>query len=258
MPTETIGTQHQFGYEWAAYPEIVPLYKEQFRRWLGPFPLEGFKGKRFLDGGCGIGRNSFWALSEGAQSGIAIDYDDRTVAVARKNLATFPNCDVRFQSIYDFDEIAVVDVAFSIGVIHHLADPRKALERLVNAIVPGGTLIVWLYAREGNELFLSVIDPLRKLVTSRLPNFVTHWIAFCLTVLLKGYLALPHKRPYELLLRGHSFRQLEAIVLDQLIPSIAHYWTADEIRALISDLPLSNVTLTHTNKMSWTLTATRA
>lgn len=252
------GTQHQFGYEWAAYPEIVAQHREQFQRWIAPFREEDFKGKRFLDAGCGMGRNSFWALSAGAASGIAIDYDERTVAAARKNLAGFPNCEVRFQSIYDLAENATVDIAFSIGVIHHLAEPRKAVENMVQALRPGGTLILWLYGREGNEFYLSVIDPFRKFVTSRFPHFMTRWTAAGMTVALKAYLALPHKRPYELLLRKHSFRQLELIVFDQLIPSIAHYWTADEVRQLVAGLPLADNVLSHANGMSWTLVATKA
>jgi SAM-dependent methyltransferase len=252
------GTQHQFGYEWAAYPEIVAQHREQFQRWIAPFREEDFKGKRFLDAGCGMGRNSFWALSAGAESGIAIDYDERTVAAARKNLAGFPNCEVRFQSIYDLAENATVDIAFSIGVIHHLAEPRKAVENMVQALKPGGTLILWVYGREGNEFYLSVIDPFRKFVTSRLPHFMTRWIAAGMTVALKAYLALPHKRAYELLLRKHSFRQLELIVLDQLIPTIAHYWTADEVRQLVAGLPLADDVLSHTNGMSWTFVAKKA
>lgn len=255
---DATGTQHQFGYEWEAYPEIVPQHREQFQRWIAPFREENFKGKRFLDAGCGMGRNSFWALSAGAASAIAIDYDERTVAAARKNLAAFPNCEVRFQSIYDLTEDATVDIAFSIGVVHHLAEPRKAVENLVRALKPGGTLILWLYAREGNEFYLSVIDPFRKLITSRLPHFMTRGIATAMTVALKAYLALPHKREYEVMLRKHSFRQLELIVLDQLIPSIANYWTADEVRNLVAGLPVESPILAHTNGMSWTLVATKS
>jgi SAM-dependent methyltransferase len=254
---EVSGTQHQFGYQWEAYPEIVAQHREQFQRWIAPFREEDFRGKRFLEAGCGMGRNSFWALCAGASSGIALDYDERTVAAARKNLAAFPNCEVRFQSIYDLAETATVDIAFSIGVIHHLAEPRKAVENLVRALKPGGTLILWLYAREGNEIYLSVIDPLRKYVTSRLPQFVTRWIATCMTIGLKLYLAFPHKRPYESMLRKHSFRQLELIVLDQLIPSIAYYWTAEDVHRLVAGLPLANNVLSYTNGMSWTLVSTR-
>lgn len=255
---EAVGTQNQFGYQWAAYPEVVEYHREQFRRWIAPFREEDFKGKSFLDAGCGMGRNSLWPLNAGAASGIALDYDERTVAAARENLAAYPNCEVRYQSIYDLAEHAAVDVVFSIGVVHHLAEPRRAVRNLVNAIKPGGTLILWVYAREGNESFLRVIDPLRKYVTSRLPHFMTRWLATAITVALKAYLALPHKRAYEKLIRKHSFRQLELIVLDQLIPTIAHYWTKDEVRDLVAGLPLTDVTLTHTNSMSWTLVAKKS
>ena len=259
-PTEepaVSGTQHQFGYEWERFPEILPLHREQFRRWIAPFKEEDFAGKRFLDVGCGMGRNSFWALQNGASSALAIDYDERTVAAARKNLADYPHCDVRFQSIYELDEPESVDIAFSIGVIHHLAEPRQAIEKMVQALKPGGHLVLWVYGYEGNELYLSVIDPLRKLVTSRVPAGVTHLLAKAMTVALLGYLALPHKREYEKLLRGHSFRQLELIVLDQLIPSIAKYWKRDEVLALVADLPLDEIQISPTNGMSWTLVARR-
>lgn len=255
--TELAGTQHQFGYEWERYTEILPLHREQFRRWIAPLREEDFAGKRFLDGGCGMGRNSFWALSAGAAGALAIDYDERTIASARKNLAGFPQCEVRFQSIYELDEPGRFDIVFSIGVVHHLAEPRKAVERLVDAVAPGGKLCLWLYAHEGNELYLSIIDPLRKHVTSRLSPRLTHALSTLMTVALKAYLALPHKRDYELLLRGHSFRQLELIVLDQLVPSIAFYWTRAQVLDLIAGLPLEDVQLVHTNGMSWTLVATK-
>jgi SAM-dependent methyltransferase len=254
----TSGTQHQFGYEWELYPEILPLHQEQFKRWIAPFREEDFAGKRFLDGGCGMGRNAFWALQAGATSALAIDYDERTIASARKNLAGFPQCEVRFESIYELDEPDAFDIAFSIGVIHHLAEPRKAIENLVKALKPGGSLVLWVYGKEGNELYLSMIDPLRKLLTSRLPPGATRLLAKAMTVALKGYLALPHSRAYEKLLRGHSFRQLELIVLDQLIPSIAFYWTQAEVRELVKGLPLEDITLAHTNGMSWTLVARKA
>lgn len=259
-PTEeppVTGTQHQFGYEWERFPEILPLHREQFRRWIAPFREEDFAGKRFLDVGCGMGRNSFWALENGAASALAIDYDERTVAAARKNLEAFPHCEVRLQSIYELAEPGKFDIAFSIGVIHHLAEPRQAIERMVDALKPGGHLVLWVYGREGNELYLSMIDPLRKFLTSRVPAPVTHGLAKAMTVGLLGYLALPHKREYEKLLRGHSFRQLELIVLDQLIPSIAAYWTREEALALVAGLPLEDVQVSHTNGMSWTVVARR-
>lgn len=257
-PSQTAGTQHQFAYEWERFPEIVPHHQEQFRRWIGTFSEEGFAGKTFLDAGCGMGRNAYWALKAGARAALCIDYDERTLAAARNNLAEFPHCEVRYQSIYDLDEPEKFDVAFAIGVIHHLAEPRRAIENLVSSLVPGGSLILWLYGREGNELYLALVDPVRRHLTSKLPPALTHGLARALTVALKAYLALPHRRAYEKLLRQHSFRQLEAIVLDQLIPTIANYWTRADVLDLIAGLPLENVQLTHTNGMSWSVVAVKA
>ena len=54
-----------------------------------------WKGKQFIDVGCGMGRNSYWPMRYGATRGLAIDVDERSLAVARKTLAEFPTVDVR-------------------------------------------------------------------------------------------------------------------------------------------------------------------
>ena len=251
----TDGTQHQFGYEWNLYREILPLYKEQFCRWIHPVPLDFFKDKVFLDAGCGIGRNSYWPLLTGAKSGYALDYDSRTVAVAQQNLQQFSNCTVVFKSIYDIDFNEEFDIVFCIGVLHHLAHPRQALENFVRALKPTGTLILWVYAYEGNERYLKWVNPLRKYITSKLPLGFTRWIAKFLTVFLKIKLLFPQKQEYLQLLQKMSFRHLESIVFDQLLPTIAHYWTKEEVLQLLTGLPLCNLRLQHTNGMSWTLVA---
>lgn len=253
--TPTTGTQHQFGYEWDLYPEILPIHQEQFRRWIAPFDESGFVGKTFVDGGCGMGRNAHWAMVAGAVGGLAIDYDERTLAQARRNLAPYPGLEVRHQSLYDLDEPGRFDIAFSIGVIQHLAQPRRAVENLVATLKPGGTLVLWVYAREGNERYLAIVDPMRKHVTSHMPHSLLRLSARALSLPLWAYVRLPHKKEYLRLLREMSLRSLELIVLDQLIPSIAAYWTREETQALVAGLPLENVRLAHTNGMSWTLVA---
>lgn len=253
--TSATGTQHQFGYEWDLYPEILPIHREQFRRWIAPFDEAGFQGKTFVDGGCGMGRNAHWAMQAGALGGLALDYDVRTLAQARRNLAPYEGLEVRHQSLYELAEPARFDIAFSIGVIQHLAEPRKAVENLVEALKPGGTLILWVYAKEGNERYLAIVDPLRKHLTSRLPHRLLRWASRALSLPLWAYVRLPHRKEYLRLLRDMSLRSLELIVLDQLIPSIAAYWTRGEVEALVAGLPLENVRLAHTNGMSWTLVA---
>lgn len=251
----TGGTEKAFGYEWDHYREVVPLHRRQFEQWIQPVAVADFKGKSFLDAGCGTGRNSLWPLEAGAASGYAFDYDRRTVEVARENLKGYPNCRVGFESIYDIAMQDEFDIVFCIGVLHHLESPRAAVENLVRALKPGGKLVLWLYALEGNETYLLWADPLRKHVTCRLPPLVTRAIAIGLTAALKFYLRLPHRNAYLQELRRRSFRHTEAMVFDQLLPHIAHYFSRDEALALVRGLPLEDVLLTHTHGVSWSLVA---
>ena len=262
MPGPPLQTSRQeqdlearFSYAWSVYREIIPLHRKQFLGWITPLPLEFFKGKSFLDAGCGIGRNSRWPLEAGAASACAFDCNEITVSVARDNLAGFPNCQVALRSIYDLEDVDVYDIVFSIGVIHHLKHPRRAVEHLVRALKPGGTLILWVYAYEGNELYLRWLDPVRRWLTSRLPPFCARALAKILTALLKAYVLLPWRQPYLHLLRERSFRHVEAMVFDQLLPSTSHYWTRAETLALIEALPMRLSSMTHTHGMSWTLIA---
>lgn len=251
----TGGTERAFGFAWAFYHEVIPLHKEQFEGWITPLPLGFFRGKRFLDAGCGIGRNSLWALEAGASGGTAFDYDERTVAVARRNLAAHPGCAVELRSIYDPPEEAAYDAVFCIGVLQHLERPAEAVRNLTRALKPGGTLILWAYAREGNERYLLWADPLRRQVTSRVHPLLTLALARAMTALLWLRLRLPKSDPYLERLAKRSFRHMEAMVFDQLLPHIAHYWRRDEMLGLVAGLPLEVRHLTHTHGMSWTLVA---
>jgi len=130
------GSPERFGYEWNAYAEILPEYEEQFRRWTVHLAPEDWRGKSFIDVGCGMGRNSFWAMTWGASAGCAVDIDERSLASARRNLARFPTMQVARSSAYDLAFADRFDVAFAIGVIHHLADPPQALRKMVRAGSP--------------------------------------------------------------------------------------------------------------------------
>ena len=94
------GSPDRFGYSWAIFHEILPEHREQFLRWTAALPPEAWSGARFLDAGCGIGRNSHWAAQEGAAAGVALDVDERSLAAARENLKPHATVEVRHQSIY--------------------------------------------------------------------------------------------------------------------------------------------------------------
>jgi SAM-dependent methyltransferase len=252
------GSPERFGYEWNAYAEILPEYEEQFRGWTVHLTPEDWQGKSFLDVGCGMGRNSYWPMRYGAKDGVAVDVDDRSLTAARRNLAGSPGMRVERCSAYDLSFADRFDIAFSIGVIHHLEDPQRALTRMVAAVKPGGRVLIWVYGLEGNRWLISFLDPLRKALFSRLPIGLVHHLslypAALLWLLLKC--GLRPSAYFELISR-FSFPHLRSIAFDQMLPRIAHYWSRDTVAGMLSDAGLVDIRLAPVKEMSWSAIGTR-
>jgi len=246
------GSPERFGYSWDRYNDIKSDHEEQFLRWTQPLTRADWRGVRFLDGGLGIGRNSYWPLTYGAQSGVGVDVDDRTLARARSNLAEFPMMEVRKQSVYEIAEANAFDIVFSIGVVHHLDDPPAATKRLAQAAKPNGRVLLWLYGRENNGWIVLFADPLRKLLFSRLPLSWVHAISWPITAALWAMLKVGF-RPIEYfrLLNTFSFEHLRAIVFDHMIPKIALYYTREEAIDLLRQAGLTDIEAVWVNNMSW-------
>lgn len=252
------GSPERFGYEWQTYAEMRPEYQEQFRRWTVHVSPQEWRGKRFLDVGCGMGRNSYWPMTYGAKSGLAIDLDERSLAAARQTLAPFPAVELRRQSAYAIDADESFDIVFSIGVIHHLEAPERALSTMVKAAKPGGKVLIWVYGRENNGLIVHLLNPLRRLLFSRLPvGFVHHLSLYpALTVWLALRLGLDSME-YHRLLRRLSLRHLRSIIFDQMLPKIANYWPREKVASMMQNSGLTDIRLAWVNEVSWSAIGTK-
>ncbi|WP_249144420.1 bifunctional 2-polyprenyl-6-hydroxyphenol methylase/3-demethylubiquinol 3-O-methyltransferase UbiG [Bradyrhizobium lablabi] len=250
--SQPVGSSERFGYEWNKYNEIRADYETQFLKWTPFLQPDDWRGKSVLDVGCGTGRNSLWPLKFGAREAVAIDIDEQSLAVARRNLSSFPNAKVFRQSAYEIAFQDHFDIAFSIGVIHHLETPSLALKQMVKAAKPGGNVLIWVYGYENNEWIVRFADPLRKALFSRLPIGVVHHLSLYPTTLLWLLLRLGFGRlTYFQLLRTFSFRHIRSIVFDQMLPRIAHYWRRETVQQLMEDAGLQNVRLQWVNEISW-------
>jgi SAM-dependent methyltransferase len=246
------GSSERFGYEWNRYSSVTPEHEEQFRRWLPFFAPDYWVGKRFLDVGCGMGRNSLWPMRYGAAGGYAVDIDDRSLAAARATLAAYPALEVRKCSAYELPWTDEVDISFSIGVIHHLEHPQLALKSMVAATKPGGQIAIWVYGRENNGWLLWALNPARKMLFSWMPISWVHAISILPAALLWLLLRCGlNQIEYFRLLRTFSFPHLRSIVFDQMLPRIANYWTKAEVEQLMKGAGLDDVRLAWVNGMSW-------
>jgi hypothetical protein len=145
-----------------------------------------------------------------------------------------------------------VDVAFSIGVVHHIEFPERALEAMVRATKPGGEVAIWVYGKEGNGWFLWLLNPLRRALFSRLPIRWVHALSWLPTAVLWVALRAGLNRlEYFRLIRTFAFPHLRSIVFDQMLPKIANYWTRDEVAALMATAGLEDIEVAPVNQMSW-------
>lgn len=237
-----MASEQRFGYEWDKYHGLDTNYEGQFQNWVFPLTATDFADKAVLDAGCGMGRNSFWPLSYGARELVAFDFDQRSVDRARETLSQFTNARVELKSIYDIDFNNQFDIAFSIGVIHHLKDPKLALKNMVRALKPGGRILIWVYGYEGNEWVVRFVDPVRKNITSKLPVGLVHFLSYFCSIPLWIFVQLfQNTNSYIKQLSTFKFWHVHSIVFDQLIPEVANYWKKEEVGALFADLGLASV-----------------
>ena len=253
------GSPDRFGYSWERFSDLSAEQEAQFRLWTVHLsPERDWVGKAFLDAGCGAGRNSYWAMSCGARSCVAMDLDDRSLDAARRNLAKFPAAEVRKCSIYDIEDRDAFDIVFSIGVVHHLNDPGLAVRKLAQAARPGGRVLIWVYGRENLALYVNVLDPLRKVLFSRMPLGLVRLLAWlpaaALWALVRAGIT---PLAYLKLLRGFSLAHIHHIVFDQMLPRTTFYWRKEQAVALLEQAGLCDIESAWVNEVSWSIIGTK-
>lgn len=252
-----LDTSSRFGFEWDRYRDFFPHYEEQFRGWVEPLGPADFAGRDVLDAGCGMGRNSAWALRWGARSVVAVDEAELAVAAARQVLGGEPRARVERASLYALPFRERFDLCFCVGVIHHLESPRLALEQLRQALRPGGRLVVWLYGYEGNRAWIRFFRAVHPALR-RLPPALVHALAYLCSAPVYLALRLPLAwTPYLRRLRRFPFAHVHKIVFDQLLPSLTHYYRRCEVEALFAGAGFESVAIHDNRGYSWTVVARR-
>jgi SAM-dependent methyltransferase len=146
----------------------------QFVDFFRPLDPEAFRGKRVVELGFGHG-SLLWHWARIGPARLAgVDLGD-AVEAARARLADLPGgvLDLRRGDLAIAD-LGEHDLAYCIGVIHHLQDPHRGFLALLRHTAPGGCFHGWVYAREGNGLALRAVDAIRR-ACARLPWWAVKW-----------------------------------------------------------------------------------
>ena len=252
--------QQEWATQWQIFQEQETLFL--FQDWIYPQTLEDFRGKTVLEAGCGGGVHTA-LIAPLAKQVTAVDLN--TIELARQRLKEFKNISFKEEDIATMDLGESFDVVMSIAVVHHTNDPDKTVENLKRHVKPGGKLILWVYAKEGNGFVEYCIEPIRKFLIKHLDRKPVLGITWVLTV----FLYLPVFTIYQLPLRFlpyyeyfANFRRLSfnrnyLNIFDKLNAPQVTLLEKDRVRHWFHGDEFEILHLSHYKGVSWRITAQR-
>lgn len=248
----------------ASWNRIGVVYsREQFLDWMEPLTAADVRGRDVLE--LGFGNGSLLAhLGTLAPRRLAgLDLGD-TREQAMRNLAHLPPGLVELhRGDLTTADLGPFDLVCCIGVLHHLAEPRRGFDSVLRHTRSGGRFHCWVYAREGNAMIRWIVDPIRR-VASKLPWAVTKYAIalplvapyFVYAKLISHFPLLAHRLPlgaYTLWIARQRFRFFHHVAFDQLLTPRTVYLRREEIDEWLRDprVDPSSAYVIFRNENSW-------
>jgi SAM-dependent methyltransferase len=267
LASDKAATAAGFGWQWQHFTQEDSRYAEQFLGWIAPVQPDFFKDKIVLEGGCGKGRHTQLAARWGARDVVGIDLSD-AVETAFASTRSLENAHIIQADIYHLPVARCFDYAFSVGVLHHLPDPRAGFISLASKVKPGGHISAWVYGAENNEWITRLVNPVREKLTSRMNRRVLLQLskapAVCVylaTKLIYGPLNNGKEasglakhlfyNDYLSAIAPFGWREQHTIVFDHLVAPTAFYIARDEFESWWREIQASDVEIGWHNKNSW-------
>jgi SAM-dependent methyltransferase len=265
--SEKAATAAGFGWQWQHFTQEDSRYAEQFLGWIAPVTPEFFRDKVVLEGGCGKGRHTRLAARWGARDVIGVDL---SAAVETAYMATreLGNAHIIQADIFNLPLAQSFDYAFSVGVLHHLPDPREGFLSLASKVKKGGHISAWIYGAENNEWITRWVNPVREKLTSKMDRRVLLQLSkipaasiYLATKLVYGPLnksrggsSIARHLFYNDYLKAiapFGWREQHTIVFDHLVAPTAFYLSREEFEAWWRDIGAGDVVINWHNKNSW-------
>jgi SAM-dependent methyltransferase len=258
-----------FGEQWSRYTDncgwygSTELFEDMIRPLLSASELQGATVAEIGSGTgrivrmlCDVGVSHVYAVEPAA--GAFLTLRENIIKMERTGLVTAINT-----TGAEFQADRPLDYAFSIGVLHHIPDPRPVLFAIHRQLKPGGGFFAWVYAREGNEMYFRLCQPLRWM-TSKMSHAALRGcveVLYWLLVLYKSVsmlLPLPQRDYIKHVLWPMGPQKRRLVIYDQLNPAYAKYYREAELIELFRSCGFQNIKTHHRHGYSWAVIAQKA
>ena len=193
------GVIDSFGHEWAAFDygeaETTEALDVQFHAYCAPLDLDQFNPQSSIAGDFGAGSGR-WAsrLTPHFSLVYALEPSDGANRVLKNKFINEPKV-VVLQETVGANSIPLksLDLAMSLGVLHHIPDTSLAIKDVSRRIKPGGMFLCYLYYSLENKptfyrLIFKGVNAVRQII-SALPQRVKHLVTSTIAVLVYWPLA---------------------------------------------------------------------
>jgi SAM-dependent methyltransferase len=246
-------TAASFAYEWQHFGGLRDEWQENFADYLRPHAPASLAGREILDVGTGSGRHSFHAARAGGRV-VAVDLG-ASIDVARRNL---PPSVLTVQADAEALPFAPesFDLVMSIGVLHHLPDPARALRSMTCYARTGGHVHVYVYwvpEQRWQRRALRLVTAVRR-VTVRVDHRLLHALCYPIAATLLVAFVAPQRalrrRPRGrstaagLPLKAYADYPFGVLVNDQFdrfSAPLERRYTAQEVRQSLTAAGLEDV-----------------
>ena len=258
-------TIEDFGEQWSNYGENDGFYAslEILEQIFGPLAkVDDLKGKRVADIGSGTGRIVQMILQAGASHVLAVEPSVGVEALRRNTADAGDRVEILNVRGDELPAGLDLDYVISIGVIQFIEDPVPTLRAALEALRPGGRLIIWVYSLEGNRVYVTLLSGVRT-ITTRLPHAALDALCNALSYCVDAYIFACRFLPLPMrdaMLNTHSRLsrdKMRLTIYDQLNPSYAKYYRESELRKILDDAGFTDLELYHRDNYSWTAMGSR-
>ena len=166
---------NDFGDEWKRFDfsssENLDQLQVQFEKYISPIPKDFFKKQRLViaDFGAGTGRWAYF-LKEFASKIYVVEPSKKAFEVCKAKFKGDERVTLLNQSVESNDvPPESLDLAVSLGVLHHIEDTGSSIKLIASRIKPRGLFLGYLYYALENKprwyrCIWKVSDAIRKLI----------------------------------------------------------------------------------------------